>query len=183
MRQSELLGLRWRDIDFEAGVIHLRHQLSRATHERPARLVPLKMGYGGRDIDLLLQLGTLLRKHKLASRFSTPEDYVFTTEAGTPFYYRNVSARGLNKAADQAGLNREGEPRLSMHDLRHTYASQLILELRLDAVRVAELLGHSKPSFTLDTYTHLFRQAQHSADIRARMGASAFGQVLGAAEL
>jgi hypothetical protein len=40
MRESEVFGLRWRDVDLEAGVLHVRHQLSRATEERPATLVP-----------------------------------------------------------------------------------------------------------------------------------------------
>ena len=44
MRQSELLGLRWEDVDFDAGTIHLRHQLSRATKAKPARVVAAEDG-------------------------------------------------------------------------------------------------------------------------------------------
>jgi integrase-like protein len=78
------------------------------------------------------------------------QDFVFSTEVGTPFYYRNVSVRGLDKAADRAGLNAGGKPRLSMHDLRHTFASHLILDLKLDVAQVSRQLGHFRPSITLD---------------------------------
>ena len=65
-----------------------------------------------------------------------------------------------------------------MHDLRHTFASYLILELGFDATRVAEQLGHARASFTLDTYVHLFREANHAEDIRQRMASSQFGSLL-----
>lgn len=181
MRLSELLGLRWRDIDFDDGFIRVRHQLSRATRKKPARLLPLKTDAGARDVVLLPQLAALLRKHKagaFAEGRARPEDFVFTTAAGTPLYQRNVSARGLDKAADKAGLNREGDPRVSMHDLRHTFASHLILDLKLDVVTVSGQLGHSRPSVTSDVYAHLFDQARHAEDIRARMEQSAFGRLL-----
>ena len=65
-----------------------------------------------------------------------------------------------------------------MHDLRHSFASDLILELGFDATRVAEQLGHARASFTLDTYVHLFREANHAEDIRQRMASSQFGSLL-----
>ncbi len=52
MRQSELLGLRWQDADFEQGVIHVRNQLSRATRTQRARLVPLKTDAAARVIGM-----------------------------------------------------------------------------------------------------------------------------------
>ena len=68
-----------------------------------------------------------------------------------------------------------------MHDLRHTFVSYLILELRFDPVRVA-LVGHARSSFTLGVYSHLFERANHAEDIRARMAESAFGKALDASE-
>jgi integrase len=92
MRLSELLGLRWLDIDFDAGLIRVRHQLSKATSARPARLLPLKTDAAARDVVMSPQLADLLRAHK-ADRFrrgfARPEDPVFTTQSGTPFYGRN----------------------------------------------------------------------------------------------
>jgi hypothetical protein len=59
-----------------------------------------------------------------------------------------------------------------MHHLRHTYASHLILDLKLDIVTVSRQLGHARPSITSDVYAHLFDEARHADDIRERMGKS-----------
>ncbi len=178
MRLSELLGLTWEEVDFESGLIRVRYQLSRARRDRPARRVRLKTQAAVRDIPLLPQLGSLLKEHKLASHHSTGTDYVFSTAFGTPVGYRNVERRGLRRAAEKAGLEREGRPRLRVHDLRHTFASHLIVDLGLDVAQVSRILGHARASITLDTYTHLFDQAAHAADIRDRMATSEFGQIL-----
>jgi len=103
-------------------------------------------------IPLLPQLGALLKQHKLASPHSTERDYVFCSGLGTPLGGRNVERRGLRRAADLAG--------------------HLIIDLRLDVAQVSKILGHARPSVTLDTYTHLFDQAAHAADIRERMAVS-----------
>jgi integrase len=157
MRQSELLGLRWCDIDFDAGTIHVRHQLSRATKTNPARVVPLKTDAGERHIDIAPALARELAKHNLASRHSKPEDFVFSTETGKPLYYRNTSARGLDKAANRAGLNPEGVQRLSFDDLRHTAITHLIRS-GADAAQVSRFAGHSKVSTTLDLYVGEFEK-------------------------
>jgi integrase len=178
MRLSELLGLTWHDIDFATGVIHVRCQLSRARVNKPAGRVRLKTKAAVRDIPLLPQLAALLKRHKLASPHSAERDYVFTTRLGTPLGYRNVERRGLTRAATKAGLQEEGRARLRVHDLRHTFASHLILDLKLDVAQVSRILGHARPSITLDTYTHLFDHAGRAADIRERMARSQFGLLL-----
>jgi integrase len=180
-RQSELLGLTWNDVDFDGGRIQIRAQLSRATRDKPARRVPLKTGAGQRDIPLIPQLAQLLKQHKeamFAQGHAKPDDYVFSTWTGRPFYYRNVSSRGLDPAADAAGLNSNGEPRVTFHDLRHTFASHLIVDLRLDAVRVSKMLGHARPSITTDVYAGLIERARHGAELREAMADSAFAHAL-----
>lgn len=178
MRLSELLGLIWEEIDFEQGVIRVRYQLSRRWRGQSPRRVRLKTGAAVRDIPLLPQLGSLLKQHKLASPRSGERDYVFATSVGTPHNYRNVERRGLRRAAQKAGLLEEGRPALRLHDLRHTFASHLIVDLGLDVAQVSRTLGHARASITLDTYTHLFDQSAHAANIRERMAASEFGGLL-----
>jgi integrase len=178
MRLSELTGLTWAEIDFAEQVIRVRYQLSRATRDQPAQRVRLKTPAATRDIPLLPQLAALLKRHKLASRYSSDSDYVFASATGTPLAWRNIERRGLRHAADKAGLNPPEKPRLRLHDLRHTYASHLITELRLDPAHVSKLLGHTRPSITLDTYTHLFNHAHHADDIRTRMAQSAFADLI-----
>ncbi len=178
MRLSELLGLTWRDVDFPAGVIHVRHQLSRARIGSPARTVPPKTAAAVREIPLAPQLAVLLHGHKRAGRFAAECDYVFATSLGTPLGHRNVEVRALARAAERAGINVAGERRLRFHDLRHTFASHLIVDLRLDVAQVSRILGHASTSITLDTYTHLFEQAAHTAEVRKQIGRSEFANVL-----
>lgn len=82
----------------------------------------------------------------------------------------NVSERGLGEAADRAGLNPEGAPRLGMHDLRHTAISHWIAA-GLDVVTVQRRAGHTRPSITLDLYSHEFAEAQRSAETREKLRA------------
>src|SRR2546425_4543530 len=158
MRLSEVLGLSWEDVDFAAGVIHVRHQLARGRRGIPPHRIPPKTRASVRKIPLLSQLAAALREHKRGSRSAASSDYVFATGSGTPFLHHNVSKRVLRRAATAAGLDRPGR-RVRFHDLRHTFASHLIIDIRLDVVQVSHILGHARTSMTLDTYTHLFEEA------------------------
>jgi integrase-like protein len=99
------------------------------------------------------------------------------TRNGTPLSQRNVLRSALTHAAREAGLLADGA-RLRFHDLRHTFASHLIIDLGLDVVRVSRILGHASASTTLDVYAHMFDEARHTADIRARMARSEFAGLL-----
>jgi hypothetical protein len=129
---------------------------------------------------LLPQLAAVLRQHKRSSRFDGGLDYVFATSHGTAFLHHNVSKRVLGRAATGAGLDRPGR-RVRFHDLRHTFASHLIIDIRLDVVQVSRILDHARTSMTLDTYTHLFEEARHGADLRAELAKSDFANLLSVA--
>jgi integrase len=178
LRISEMLGLVWDDVDFAAGVIHVRAQLSRAHRTAPARRVPPKTAASVRDIPLVVQLARLLAAHRQASPFPRKADWVFATSRGTPYGHRNVSRRVLARAAQRAGLNDASWPPLRFHDLRHTFASHLIVDVGLDVAQVSRILGHARITITLDTYTHLFEDARHAHDIRTRMATSAYAGLL-----
>ena len=93
---SEMLGLVWDDVDFDAGVIHVRAQLSRAHRGAPARRVPPKTVASVRDIPLVAQLARLLAARKQASRFARGDDWVFATRAAL----HTVIARSAGAASD-----------------------------------------------------------------------------------
>jgi integrase len=123
LRLSELLGLVWGDVDFEAGVVRVRKQLG-----RDGQRVEPKTPQVVRDVVLAPRLGTILREHKLSLPPAFTGDDRFVFPSGPPLYWRNVSARGLDKAAQRAGLGEwiEGEDgkrrwksAVRMHDLRH----------------------------------------------------------------
>jgi integrase len=173
MRISELLALTWRDVAFPAGVVHVRGQLSRAQHGVPAQRVQPKTAAAIRDIPLVPQLAALLRDQRQSARFADAGDFVFATGNGTPLGHRNVEGRALQSAAAAAGLEA-----VRFHDLRHTFASHLIVDLGLDVAQVSRILGHASVTTTLNIYTHLFDDARHATEIRTRMAASAFARLL-----
>jgi integrase len=175
LRISELLGLIWSDLDLHEGMLRVLAQLSLASRGRPARRVPPKTHAASRQIPLPPQLVSLLCEHKNASEFRTAGDWVFATSRGTPRSQRNVH-RLLADTVCRAGL--EQSVRLRFHDLRHTYASHLILDVGLDVVQVSRLLGHASPVTTLRVYAHMFDYARHTAELRKRMTASTFVSLL-----
>src|SRR5215207_6928412 len=79
LRISEMLGLVWDDVDFDAGVIRVRAQLSRAHRGAPARRVAPKTPASVRDVPLVPQLARQLSAHRQQSRFARGEDWVFAT--------------------------------------------------------------------------------------------------------
>jgi integrase len=157
LRQGELLGLAWGDVDFAAGTLHVRHQLG-----RDGELARPKTPQATREVVLAPELARVLRDHRQQALMlgrARREDFVFVSSAGTPMHYRNVVRRGLDEARKAAGL--APEPPLRFHDLRHTFASLLIAR-GLDIVFVSRQLGHADPSITLRVYAHVFDAEKHA---------------------
>jgi integrase len=170
LRLGEALGLRWKDVDFDGGFVRVRSQLS------PLReLAELKTKSGRRDVVLIPQLARALREHRIASRFSQPADFVFCAPDGRGRDQRSAG-RGIERTLKRAGLDGQ---RISAHAFRHTFASMLIVGLKLDPVGVAAQLGHSNPSTTLRVYAHLFDRARHAEETRDKLAAG-FGHLLSA---
>jgi integrase len=179
LRQGELLGLTWADVDLDREVISVRKQLDRTG----ARVTP-KTPQAVREVELFPALVKVLRQHReamLARGFASDSDFVFTTMSGGPMYWRNVASRGLEHAAVRSGLmpsaaerrklrseGKEVPTMLRFHDLRHTYASMCI-GLGEDATYVASQMGHASPKITLDVYARLFDRQRRAADAKRRM--------------
>jgi integrase len=171
MRQGELLGLTWADVDLEAGTLAVRHTLTRGTRE----LADPKTERSRRVLRLGMEATTALCKHRprqLVERVAAGRrwgirgkdrdkepDLVFTTRIGTAMDSRNVT-QGL-----QTALARAGMPRQRFHDLRHAYAT-LMIEAGEDLVVVSKSLGHSNLATTADVYAHLTPTMQEAAAAR-----------------
>ena len=121
-------------------------------------------------------LATLLREHKLALRARRPDrPGLRDPDRPTDVLPKRHPPRP-RRSNGGCRLNRDGEPRLRFHDLRHTLASLLIAQ-GLNIVFVSRQLGHASPSFTLDAYGHVFDRAEHAR--RASDGLeAAFSQML-----
>jgi integrase len=150
MRLGELLGLRWSDVDTGAGVIRVQRQvvyLRGQLMEGPAkagsaRAVPL-----GRWARQALERQRELWRQEMG-RDPSPEERVFISGRGTEATPRIVQD-AFRRIARNAGLER-----LRLHDLRHLAAS-LMVGQGASVRAVAEMLGHRRPSITLDVYSHV----------------------------
>jgi integrase len=156
MRQGELLGLKWEDIDLNAGTLRVRRTLSTAIGGGFG-FSPPKTAKGRRNIKLPESALSSLRNHREAQLEKRDgitglwEDHglVFTTHVGTPISRQDLITRSFKPLLQRAGL-----PNIRFHDLRHTCAT-LLLCRGVHAKLVQELLGHATISVTLDTYSHV----------------------------
>ncbi len=154
LRQGELLGLRWEDVDLERGMLQIRRTLSEA---RSGRLFEAPKSGRGRQIRLTQKATTALRAHRkrqLEERKGKAglwqeQGLVFPSEVGTPLSARNLQ-RHFKGALKRVGL--PGTTRF--HDLRHTCAT-LLLKQGVHVKYVQELLGHADISLTLNVYSHV----------------------------
>ena len=166
LRQGELLGLTWAELDFDDGIVKVRSSLDRQGQRQEP-----KTRQAVRDVVLMPALARTLEQHRSASAFAAHTDFVFASQQGTPLHWRNVARRALQPALKNAGLNH-----LRWHDLRHTFASLLISE-GANIVYVSRQLGHGSSDITLRCYSHLFDRAEHAQRSREALERS-FGSLL-----
>ena len=110
----------------------------------------------------------------MASLHKQPSDFLFPAPEGRGRDHRSTAR--VERTLRRAGLDGQG---LSSHSFRHTFASLLIVGLKLDPVSVAAQLGHSNPATTLRFYAHLFAEAKHADEARDKLEAG-FGHLLAA---
>ena len=162
--------LTWADVDFDAGLLFVHRQLSRYREH-----AKLKTEAGRRQIVLAPAVVRLLRARWLESPGKGPDDFVFTNSVGRPLDYRKVG-NAFRTAVWRSGVRADG--RLSLHSLRHGYASLLIAD-GLDVVFVSRQLGHADPGVTLAAYAHLYARAKHALAARSAIEASYATMALG----
>ncbi len=153
MRQGELLGLRWRDVDLKNGLISIKHTLDRHTLE----LGPVKSKQSRRTIALSHLALEALKEHKAtqskerrAAKEWNDLDYVFATSNGTAIRVENLVRRHYQPLLVKAEV-----PIRSFHNLRHTCATLLLIHKNTHPKIVSQLLGHSSIKVTIDLYSHL----------------------------
>ncbi len=163
MRQGEIFGLKWSDLQWVSGRLYVQRQVQQVRGKTWDTVEP-KTRSGKRVIKL--GEGTLqkLREHKerqeverkVAGDLWQDLDFIFSSSVGTPIDASNLRL-DFHKVLDRAGL-----PKIRFHDLRHTAAS-LMLNHGVPVIVVSKMLGHSKPSITMDIYGHLYNEMQDEA--------------------
>lgn len=161
MRQDELLGLRWKDVDLEKGHLTISQTLS---HDGKTFLLGGKTKSSLRKILLPASTVAKLKKYRavvLKEKLSQGEEYqdndlVMCTHSGTPINPANVR-RSLNALIKKAAVLK-----IRFHDLRHTHAT-LLLAKGVNVKVISERLGHSNIKITLDTYSHVLPTMQEDA--------------------
>ena len=162
LRRGEALGLRWEDIDFDAGTIRIRQQLQRIRGE--LLLAPLKTQAGKRDLPLLDVVRQALEgqaerqaAYRAEMGLAWPETgLVFTTRTGRPVEPRNF-IRSFRRICDDNKIRL-----IKVHHLRHTVGSML-KDLGVPARDAQTILGHTRISTTLEIYTDTDEPARREA--------------------
>ena len=159
-RRSEMLGLEWKDIDFENNIISVR-RTSNYTAERGIYTDTTKTKRSQRTLKISPFIMDILREHKAdqdaeALRLGdkwVETDRLFTKWNGEPM--NNQTPYGWLKEF----CEKNDMPFYGIHSFRHFAASALISE-GLDVVTVSDALGHCNSGTTLNVYCHQFQTAQ-----------------------
>ena len=162
MRRGEVLGVRWDDLDLEAGRLSVRRSLIPLGEE--VIVSEPKTARGRRSIALdadtvevlKLQAARQLVEQQESGDAWIDSGYLCTKEDGQP-YHPEVVSRRFRQAVKRAML-----PMIRPHDLRHTHAT-LALQAGIHPKVVSERLGHASISITLDTYSHAIPALQEEA--------------------
>lgn len=161
LRRGEVLGLRWRDVDFSGSTIRVRASYAAGHLTTPksgkVRAVPMAPDVAS----ALAELGD-------RERYTGDDDFVFAGEAGLPLDGDALSSR-YRDALARAGLRP-----LRFHDLRHTFGTRMIA--RADIRRVQEWMGHADIQTTMK-YLHYAPRAEDAALVAEAFGVSNAAEV------
>lgn len=154
MRRGELLGLKWKDVDFDDSTIHVRRNL--IYDDEGFRFGTLKTELSERDITIEDYLIECLKSYRIKQlevkmglgKLYDDQDLIFARQDGRPIYPRTLT-ENFNRATKEAAL-----PKIRIHDCRHTHAT-LLLEAGVSLKEVQERLGHSSIKMTGDIYAHV----------------------------
>jgi integrase len=158
LRQGELLGLRWLDIDWLARRVRVADNFTRGEFDSPK-------SHEGRSIPMADRLAAELERLFQRSRYQADTDLVFChPHTGGPLDPSKLRKRFM------AALKRAGLPAITFHELRHTFGTQLAAAgVPLRAIQ--EWMGHADAK-TTEIYRHYAPDPTHGAELVER----AFGR-------
>jgi len=187
LRPGEALALQWPDVKEDGKAIQVRRKLVRIRGMKGYKLERPKTKKSRRVVPLppttsheLMRWRTQQKRQRLVAGEKWQDfGFVFTTSKGTPLY---GARRSFERVCGQAGLgewgdepqrqhptgplpDREFTPAFRIYDLRHTYASLLLMN-GVPVNVVADLLGHEKASFTIARYGHALPKQTQDAPLK-----------------
>ncbi|MEW4275530.1 site-specific integrase [Priestia megaterium] len=157
MRQGEIMGLRWKDIDMESQIIYIRQTLTQdaeikygAKNDSSIRSIHIS--------NKLISELKVYRKRVFAEKLLLGQEYndfdlVICTQSGKPMIPRNFRKEFYN-LTEKISL-----PKIRFHDLRHTHAT-ILIQQNVNVKLISERLGHAEIGTTLDTYSHVLPNMQ-----------------------
>ena len=146
MRRGEVLGLRWRDIDFDRNELHIRQQVYRAGGA--TSVGPVKTSAGRRTLPLLSLARDLLEQLRQTRAPKNPDDLVFTALKSTGPVGPQTLTHAFWRVCQQHDLRT-----IRLHDVRHTTAT-LLNNLGVPARNAQLILGHADVTTTMQIYQH-----------------------------
>jgi integrase len=159
LRISEALALEWSDIDFPRRALSVQRALVEVNGI--VEIGETKTAGSRRRVELgKIAIDALRRRQKAWKREQHDAALVFSTPEGKPLRRSNVHHRSFNAILERAEL-----PKVTIHSLRHSSASLLLLEHTPVRV-VQERLGHSSAKTTMDRYQHVAETLQREATNR-----------------
>jgi integrase len=164
MREGELLGLRWQDVDVDRATLQVRLNVQEA--DGKFVIAETKTAYSRRNIALTKTAIEALRRHRirqnaerlaLGAAWNGSYDLIFPNTIGGIMIPDNLVKRSFKPLLAKADL-----PDMRFHDLRHT-AATLLLSRGVNPKVVSEMLGHADISITLCIYAHVTPNMQQAA--------------------
>ena len=164
MRRGELLALRWRDVDFDRGLLRVEQSLE-VTRAAGLRFKAPKTNHGRRAITVPSSIVSDLR-----ARWKAEQEKRLALGLGKAPGDALVFSNWEGGALHPAGVTKEfaramtaiGWRAITLHSLRHTHASQLIAA-GVDVLTISRRMGHGSPTITLSVYGHLFANTDDRA--------------------
>lgn len=157
LRMGEVMGLRWDDVDFATGKLHVRHSLGRNRQLGPTK------GGRPRTIYLLPRAREALLELKMDAEMSgMSHELVFVNKLGLPRQLSNVQRR-FAQVVERAALPVTEAGNVSFHTLRHTCATRLANAPGVDLHDVLQFLGHSNLTITMKYVHHVESQDKAAA--------------------
>lgn len=176
LRRGELLGLRWKDVDLDAGSITVTQNLVKTNKEVIFQEPKTKLSR--RTVNIPPAVVKELRAHKArqaGDKLLHGDKYsklglVFCKADGSPMNPQTLS-KHFDKLIKKTKLNR-----MCLHDLRHTFAT-LSLQEGVSPRTIQETLGHHNTAFTLNVYSHVTdKMRQEATDKIGNLLASCMGE-------